>query len=299
MFLLQNVFSQTLIITDSVELKQGIYKSYIEFFLNKPSIPFEYDVKSKEPIASSITFYRVVIDKEEGKMIGNIFGFCDGKEIYINETYPRLKPNALFKKIEYLGIYCYFIDHEGVGAEYRRIERILNIFSGEVSKLSKTSLKLILNSDTELLNEFKNQTNKGKHLKRYIIKYSEKHRNDKKNTIYILPDNINSILYKTNIDDSFTDYYNRILRYTTDPRIISMEVKETKYGNGNLKSTGLVARHKFGENEEFIYQIGSWRKYYKNGKINEIINYDIRARKYGLYQIFNEQGDKIEEKVYN
>jgi hypothetical protein len=37
-----------------------------------------------------------MISKKTGKSIGNVFGFCDGKNVYINDDSPRLSPSTEF-----------------------------------------------------------------------------------------------------------------------------------------------------------------------------------------------------------
>lgn len=107
--------SQNLIINDAA-YKAGIYRTFEEFKYNNPSIDFNYEVTTKNRgngslnAAGQVTYYRIMINKKLGKSIGEVFGFCDGKNVYINESLPRLGPKTGFSKIEYFGKYCYFED---------------------------------------------------------------------------------------------------------------------------------------------------------------------------------------------
>jgi hypothetical protein len=179
--------SQNLIINDSI-LKVGIYRDFNEFKYNNPSIKFDYQISTIEHgygflnSSGTVTFYRISIDKKAGKAIGNIFGFCDGKNVYINENLPRLGPKAGFSKIEYFGLYCYFESifyqtaYNGTNSYTTSslAENVINMSNGEVIRLTKKTLKELIANDEELLTEFNNESQKNKKLKDYIIKYLEK-----------------------------------------------------------------------------------------------------------------------------
>lgn len=114
--------------------------------------------------------------------MGTVFGFCDGKHVYINELLPRLGPKTDFCKIEYLGRYCYYEDihcmmfYNGptTNENCSLDEKIIDIESGEVIRLDKKTLREIIADDTELLNEFNDELNKNKRIKDYLIKYLER-----------------------------------------------------------------------------------------------------------------------------
>ncbi len=105
--------TQNLIITDTI-YRDGIYRTFEEFKFNKPSIEFDYNVVikthnySKFNIAQQVAFYKIMISKKIGKSIGNVFGFSNGNNVYINDHSPKLSPKIEFSKIEYFGIYCYY-----------------------------------------------------------------------------------------------------------------------------------------------------------------------------------------------
>ena len=108
-----DINAQNLIINDTI-YRVGIYRTFEEFKFNKPSIAFNYNVVinihsySKFNIAQQIALYKIMINKKIGKSIGNVFGFSNGKNVYINDRSPKLSPKTDFSKIEYFGIFCYY-----------------------------------------------------------------------------------------------------------------------------------------------------------------------------------------------
>ncbi|MBQ4820975.1 hypothetical protein [Aquimarina sp. MMG016] len=185
------------IIKDSI-LKKGIYKNYDEFKTNTPSIPFSYEINSKKRSRIRLgsiektTYYRIKIDRKKSKKIGSVFGFCDGKNIYIKYLHPfsanptkflaKLSSKTEFRKIERIGKYAYFenisIDNStGIvaGPNFNTFERkLLDIEDGEIIRLAKQNVKRIIADDKELLESFKNESNKKKKIKEYIKKYIQR-----------------------------------------------------------------------------------------------------------------------------
>jgi hypothetical protein len=178
---------QGLITSDTI-YKAGIYRTFQEFKYNNPSIGLNYKTSTISSgygflnAGGRVTFYRIDIDRKKGKSIGNVFGFCDGKNICINESNPILGPKTEFSKIEYLGKYCYFESlyskpvYNGVSSSTSASldEKIIDINSGEVISLSKNKIQELIADDKELLDKFNNDSQKNKKLKEYIIKYLER-----------------------------------------------------------------------------------------------------------------------------
>jgi len=98
----------------SSDLKIGIYKNFEEFKNNSPSIKLEYQVLEAQKKTAGIfdgmktTFFYLDISKEAAKKIGKVYGFCDGKNIFINEFKPRLKSTVLFMRVGFVENYCIF-----------------------------------------------------------------------------------------------------------------------------------------------------------------------------------------------
>jgi len=209
-FVLLTGYGQKLIINDSI-YRKGIYKTFEEFKYNKPSIEFNYDIIIKNRgygllnTAGQLAIYKILINKKVGKSIGNIFGFCDGKNVYINDNSPRLSPKTEFSKIEYFGKYCYYKEiynqkvstpksraeinikstrnisisnnvrriknRSETSTEGRLVEKIINIDSGKVIKLSIKTLRDIITNDKELLDEFNKESQQSKKLREYLIRF--------------------------------------------------------------------------------------------------------------------------------
>jgi hypothetical protein len=82
--------SQELIIKDSINLKKFIYLDFTDFKYNSQSFHLKYEIciysmsycflNSK----CKIDYYFINIHSKIVKEIGYVFGFCDGKNIYIN-----------------------------------------------------------------------------------------------------------------------------------------------------------------------------------------------------------------------
>jgi predicted SnoaL-like aldol condensation-catalyzing enzyme len=87
------------------ELKKGFYKSFTEFITNSPSITKKFVVKERTDADLLLTHgskynYELIegdIDNSE------IYGFCDGKDVYINYDHPKG-----YCKMEYIGPYTFF-----------------------------------------------------------------------------------------------------------------------------------------------------------------------------------------------
>ncbi|WP_108869775.1 hypothetical protein [Aquimarina aquimarini] len=180
--------AQTSIKDDVSNLKKGIYKNFDEFKYNTPSIKLDYEILVKNVKYGAIgnkkiiTYYRLDVTKEQAKSIGTIYGFCDGKHVYINEYKVQLRPKTTFSQLDFVGEYCLY---EGIGSTgmptvnngfgiSNRIYKILNINNRKVSVLTKRVLKKIISDDPKLLAEFKKRRKKYKILKRYFLKYFER-----------------------------------------------------------------------------------------------------------------------------
>ncbi len=150
--------AQDFLTTGTAHLKKGIYKNFEEFKNNAPSIELDYDVLRIYKDTGGIlddaetAFFKLDITKAQGKSIGRVYGFCDGKNIYINEYKPKLKPKALFMKVGFIGTYCVF--------EYQPIKNIDSMFrmnrsidmnTGRIVGLSKKALKKLIEQENNLI----------------------------------------------------------------------------------------------------------------------------------------------------
>lgn len=187
MFIMQPASSQKLIIDKGVVLKQGLYKTYDEFRNNSPSIPLDFEIVS----ADTGVCYRLKIEKEKADQIGVIWGFCDGKNAYINWDFNMsrkriFRPESEFCKITYLGRYCYFRMYQpGAGLIFRALlAMVIEINTGEELCLNcdinfgfikQSQFKKILTKDSELWGEYKNDKSKEDLFLKYIKIYSERY----------------------------------------------------------------------------------------------------------------------------
>ena len=162
-------------ITNTSVYTKGIYQTFEEFKYNRPSIVANYTFHRKNLwLTDEQTGKKKKINKEE------IWGFCDGSRIYVSWG----KYNELLE----MGRYCYFIEKGtrivfGLTASLLPLpipipykeEVIVNFNTGRTSLLSKKLLKTILaEDDEELLNEYMNETQKGKKFFEYIMKYNDR-----------------------------------------------------------------------------------------------------------------------------
>ena len=90
--------------------KPGIYKSFDEFKYGNPSVELDYQIlNSKHDYSKGkLDYYKFDINKKNLQALGKIFGFSDGKDIYIDFSYPKLNSKPEFVKMEYMFKYCYF-----------------------------------------------------------------------------------------------------------------------------------------------------------------------------------------------
>ncbi len=181
-----NCFAQYPILTDSVK-KPGIYRAFEEFRQNMPSIKLSYPIIHKEVkyggFASddSQTAYALNIPKKEGRDIGDVFGFCDGKDFYFIASentdiyFPNKIHNFNFYKVEYIGRICFYDAVQNSGPNSGTVPTlrivVININDGEINLLTKSYLKQLLIEKPELLEKFKKQDNKYQNLKEYLKEY--------------------------------------------------------------------------------------------------------------------------------
>ena len=192
-------YSQCPIVTDSIK-KVGIYRDFQEFKNNNPSIKLENPIVCKSITYndlggnSSMCSYAIDVDKEKGRAIGDVFGFCDGKAVYLIVTgYTNiLSPNKIhnfnFFKVEYLGRYCYYdvvvvrSAPTGFGnpampaanlmvTAADKMTNVVDFNTNEIKTLTNSYLKKILADSPELLEKFKQQKSKSDYLKKYLIDY--------------------------------------------------------------------------------------------------------------------------------
>jgi hypothetical protein len=313
LFFFLNGYSQQLIIDDPSNLKKGIYRDFNEFKHNSPSIAMNYEITNRTRKSGTLNtgkeviFYYLVISKQEGKSIGKIYGFCDGANVYVAEGNPKLGPKTGFVMINYLGRYCVYETIEYTSAytgtttvtTSKQIERAIDLVNGAVYTLSKNNVRDLIGSDAELSKEFDELKHKNEFLRDYIIKYSEKHRDDLVEPETSFMKDAGNLCFQTENDSTWENYYKRILDFASDPEILNIQLRKEEYGNGALKNIGIMAMHKQAGDQYLFYRIGTWRYYYKNGQLQEYIEYDMNQKKIGIYRKYSEEGELVEEIIYD
>ena len=205
------------ILHDSI-LHVGFYKNIFELVYNEPSEPFDYTINervintSKGFKGHKIPIYNLAIQKDSTKLIGDVFGFCDGKNIYLKTINTgafadykskKFSPKSNFVKINEIGIYTYFKDIKkgnsgpmmmytgggamggavvGIGASINTgsvyAEYIINLKTNEIEMLTVKNLKKLLADQPNLLNEFNGDKDKKKNFEKYILKYNESYKSN-------------------------------------------------------------------------------------------------------------------------
>ena len=186
---IQLAHSQILIINDSLNLKKGIYKTFEEFRYNSPPIPLDYEiVYINENIAN------LKIDKEKTKFYGAVWGFCDGKNVYINRDFNMsgkrvLNPDSQFNKILFIGRYCYFLTYPDANVlVYRQyLPYAIDFNSGDELCLNcepnflfikESQFKKIISRDPKLWQEYKNDKSGEDLFLKYIKIHSERYKDE-------------------------------------------------------------------------------------------------------------------------
>jgi len=189
-FIMQVANSQKLIVEDGLELGRGIYKTYDEFKYNSPSVPLDFEIIKVD----TGNIYHLKINREKISFIGVIWGFCDGKNIYINRDFNMsgkrvFKPDSQFNKIIYIGRYCYFLTaptNPGIMfSQY--LPFVIDFNSGEELCLNcelnfwfikQSQFKKIISRDSELWADYKKDKSREDKFLKYIKLYSERHKDE-------------------------------------------------------------------------------------------------------------------------
>lgn len=91
----------------------------------------------------------------------------------------------------------------------------------------------------------------------------------------------NSSLLEENIyfNPSDSDYVSYVLRFEellkNDPNVISYKYKEKTNHSGRIKYRGFKANHRYGNELNSTFRIGTWQYFDRNGSLEETIDYDF------------------------
>ena len=200
--------------------QKGIYRDFLEFLNNAPSIQTPFIVicnSGIDKIERGTGDYRVMLLDTITKRrdLKKFWGVYDGDALYINEVVYGGPLN--FKKIHGIGRYCYFkgsmVNNSSVvaagvagglvGAALVGVAMeidgdhpyVLNMNNGKVYLLNKETLRTILKKDKELSALYDEEEKKSKKntLLSYIIKYNERHQGELR---YNRPEPISVTFYR-------------------------------------------------------------------------------------------------------
>lgn len=178
------IHAQYTIVSDSIK-KAGIYRTFEEFRDNNPSIVIDFKIVSEVTKygsvgdRSTIKIYRIDFPSKMSENIGNVFGFCDGKNAYIVCNTPTLLNYLSFFKVEHIDRYCVFeCAYESILSADPLFRtggfKILNLHNGDFLILNKKNLKKIIKDNLELSARFDKELNQNDVLKKYLLEYLKK-----------------------------------------------------------------------------------------------------------------------------
>jgi hypothetical protein len=294
-------FSQKLIIEDNIKLAPGIYLTFNEFKFNNPAIPLESIVESHDykrhifDSKSEFKYYTISITSEIAKRIGYVYGFCDGKDVYYNDTYENIGPDLKFIKLDYIGRYSYFQKLKpvltGNSVKYIITHNVIDINDGSTVYLDNSDIKNIIKDDPEITKDYK--TKNYKSIGELIITYSENNKhsfiinsdfsNVYKEHVLMLEvyKNLNHLNYK-DTTELYENYIYRILDYEKFEDFVKIKKVESFYSNGKKKYCGLKAKHLIGSDGVDFYKIGTWVYFDINGNLEKTIQYNLWGREKNL-----------------
>ena len=191
MFFSISVYGQYPLLEKEIQLKPGIYKNLQELQENAPSVPLNSNIKSKyfkqAFISHETVQYFLKMKKRRCKEIGPVFGFCDGKKVYITSTQPRsFSAKTPFYALELHGRYNFVARKEyddpfmmpvpvaggGMGMHSSSAKMvnfyIFDMNTGAFLPITKESLKKELIVYPELLNRYNNDKIRNGKTARYI-----------------------------------------------------------------------------------------------------------------------------------
>ena len=304
LILSQTLFAQELISNNSTILKEGIYRNFIEFKYNCPSISFKGEISPKR-----VGFYKSsIVQMERWFGYQNCYGFCDGADIYIRIS-PDNTKNPYFSCIELYGQFAFLPNYEKnfYGVPFALpFPEVLSTIDGRKHLFNKTTIEQIIVFDSLLYNSFLlEETLKEKTLKEYLETYSMKYSSSIPNLYEIESIVLNNtekglLCFGTNpLDTDYTSYLSRIKRFEISRLYHSIEIKEKYYKSGNLKCVSIRAKHSIQNSPTRRYKIGTHQYYFKNGGLKKRVEYNLRGQKNGRFQQFDEEGNITKDKHYN
>lgn len=171
---------KTLNFNSNRSIKKGLFRNVTAFLTDTPENDIQFEIKKVGVTGKYDRFAAFYPNKN--KRIKGLFGFSDGKDIYINVAeYSNYESGTYFVKSEFLGEHIYFEDRIsdrflgytfGVGGallSLKKVGVVLNTNNGQISKLDRDYLVETLKEYPELRKKY-NQTKKKLVHKKMILK---------------------------------------------------------------------------------------------------------------------------------
>lgn len=160
--------------------KPGVYRTFKEFRANSPGLTGTLKVtRNRVRILNEISGRYEAVK-------GEFWGSCVNDSIYVflKETATAQSPHLY--PLEFIGRYCYFVDTGAYtqmtgGGTYTGgylAQYIVNINNGVIYKLDKKIMRTLLEKDSDLLQEFENESSKQEVFRDYIIKINQRRAGD-------------------------------------------------------------------------------------------------------------------------
>jgi len=161
-------------------LKVGLYYNFNNLINNQPIDSINYEIKRIHKSNKNEHFS--VLYKGTKKRVKKLFGFSDGKNIYLNASRFMINGSEYFVKSKMIGRYIYFEDKFasmtataafgmiGALASAQQKGIILDSKSGVTVVLVNKNIDILLESKPELLKEYKNSKRKIENVRELIKK---------------------------------------------------------------------------------------------------------------------------------
>lgn len=243
--------------------------------------------------------YGIIISDEDIKAIGRIYGYCDGSNVYL-PTPVSLGNLAKYGRVSYLGRYSLFWYTTKQYATVPAGNNIkvsfplgtndeayaVDMNTGQKLDLSGNWVEKKIKEDPEIYKQYVAEGRSTENRAVYLIKFLETHKEEiQVNKNDLTSGDINEILLVMPSDASPLDYCHRVIEALSGCNgIKQIEISESKYSNGNYKYIGLEAKHYYGFSSDYVYKIGNWRHYDRDGKLMEESNLDLIGHERSAYE---------------
>ena len=196
----------TLNLAQNLDLEVGIYNSFYNFVNNQP-LPAQIRVEkfpTNDPMyaheeesssidnrkyvsSNQIAFLPGIKIKKRGYVKRNMWGFYDGQYVYINSKNYAQTNVTRYSRILHFGRYCYFY---GATDIYKKTAGtigglvgtlplghfyLLDMESGKIYKLDKTTVEEILAEYPDLHRRFQSSKQSTEHLLEFIEEYNKRY----------------------------------------------------------------------------------------------------------------------------